>query len=363
MLSYQVLEYYKLVLQELNKFKESMNFLLEWENEYSKTIVTILPKILSSSTTNSGDSVHYIVKGGKIVQDFDNVIKEFKTTFKFVETLTIYGSIKQNISQYKNTNNIEEDYINIFFNETDLLFKVYQEFIQDDKSKEKAVKFGQEVCKYKNTFNTCQHTYQNLINLLTSNENVISQNKNYKEIQIQLLNVEYNVQEFLEKLNNINNAYTEIGNLLIKDKKNIEFEKLRIVKIESGSLLSDIIGNAAIVGVLALFLTKTIQWAFNKFTTDGKIGRHTELSKCLKEEIDLGEEMKKYGYDISDSKENIEKTYNEISKNLLNIARSSAKIKIDDEIYSMKDNLSNNYLEEATKLYLQESNDKNDIEE
>lgn len=363
MLSYQVLEYYKLVLQELNKFKESMNFLLEWENEYSKTIITILPKILSSNTTTSGDSTHYIVKGGQIIQNFDNVIKEFKTNFKFVETLTIYGSIKQNISQYKSINHIEEDYINIFFNETDSLFKVYQEFIQDDKSKEKAVKFGQEVCKYKNTFNTCQHTYQNLVNLLTINENIILQNTNYKELTIQLLNVEYNLQEFSEKLNNINEVYTEIGNLLIENKKSIEFEKLKIVKIESGSLFSDIIGNTAIIGVLALFLTKTIQWAFNKFTTEGKIGRHTELSKSLKEEIDLGEEMKKYGYDISESKQTIEKTYNAISKNLLNIARSSAKIKVDDEVFSIKDNLSINYLQESTKLYLQESNDKNDIEE
>ena len=362
MLSYQLLEYYKLVLQELNKFKESMNFLLEWENDYSKTIMTILPKILSSRTSTSGNDVHYIIRDGKIISDFDAIMKNFKNNFKFVDTLTIYGSIKQNIGQYKEINNIEKDYIDIFFNETDSLFAVYQDFIQNDNLKEKAVAFGQEVCKYKITFNTCQHTYQNLINLLTINKNMINENSNYKEITIQLLNVEYNLQEFSEKLNNINEVYTEIGNLLLKDGNSIEFEKLRIVKIESGSLLSDIIGNTAIIGVLALLLTKTIQWAFNKFTTEGKIGRHTELSKCLKEEINLGEEMKKYGYDISDSKQTIEKTYNAISKNLLNLARSSAKIKVDDEVYSIKDNLSISYLQESTKLYLQESNDKKDME-
>jgi len=354
MLSYQVLEYYNFVLKELNNLKENMLILFDWEKEYTETTLNILNKILISNTENYSDgTTHYKVPGGKLISTFNNIMDNFKKNFKFVDTLTMYGSVKLNITKYKLENNIDEDYIDEFFKETDNLFNAYQNFIQNDDSKEKAIIFGQEVCKYKNTFNTCQNTYQNLVNLLTSKDISIIDDDNYQEITIQLLDVEYTLSEFSEKLNNINSVYLEIANMI---KNDFNIKELKISKIESGSLYSDIFGDKGIIAALALLLTKSINWTFNKFTTEGKIGRYTELAKCLKEEINLGEEMKKYGYNITDSKENIEKAYNAISKDLLNITRSSAKIKINDKIYSVNDNLSKKYLNENKKLLLDENN-------
>lgn len=94
-----------------------------------------------------------------------------------------------------------------------------------------------------------------------------------------------------------------------KVENSIEYEKLKIVKIESGSLLSIILGDKNIIEAIGLLLNKTINLIFNKYTQEGKIYRQNELARTLKETVELGEELKKVEYDISSSEENIEKTF------------------------------------------------------
>ena len=80
MLSYQVLEYYKFVLDKLDEFEPSIEFLLHWEREYNEMAKDVLTKILSTKLKNSdsnGNS-HYIIKDGELISKFTALMKDFK---------------------------------------------------------------------------------------------------------------------------------------------------------------------------------------------------------------------------------------------------------------------------------------------
>ena len=66
----------------------------------------------------------------------------------------------------------------------------------------------------------------------------------------------------------------------------------------------------------------------------------------------MAETLKKMGYEIDDSKDYIQKAFICSTKNLVNIASKSAKIKVNDETHELNDNLKIKYLEENKKLLL-----------
>lgn len=360
MLSYEVLEYYKFVLDKLDEFEPSIEFLLHWERKYNEMAKDVLTKILSTKLKNSDSNgnAHYIIKDGELISKFTALMKDFKSTFDFFGAFSKYGKMKQDIINYKNEYLIKKDYIEDFFSEIDNIFDLYQGFIQSDDQKEKAIIFGQGVINFKGTFDTCKSTYKNLINLSTNLFEDIEGNKE-KIIEIQLLNVEYDLEQFTSNLESINNIYCQIGNMVYKEKTNIGYEKLKIVKIESGSLLSIILGDKNIIEAIGILLNKTINLVFNKYTREGKIYRQNELARTLKETAELGEQLKSLGYDISSSQEDIEKTFAIVTKEMLKIATSSPKIKIDQEIHKMDDYSSTKFLESATTLYLNAGDKEN----
>lgn len=361
MLSYQVLEYYKFVLNKLEEFESSIKLLLDWENEYNTIVKETLIKILStkSTSTDSYGNTHYIIKDGELIRKFTTLMKDFKASFDFFGAFSKYGKMKQDIMNYKNENIIKNDYIEKFFDEIDKIFALYQEFVQSDDKKENAILFGQGAIKFKGIFDICKSTYENLVELSMNNLEKIEV-ENDKTLEIQLLNVEYTLEQFTKNLESINEIYCQIGNIIYKENNSTGYEKIKIIKVESGSLLSIILGDKNIIEAMGLLLNKTINLVFNKYTREGKIYRQNELARTLKETVELGEELKKIGYDISSSDENIEKTFAIVTKEMLSIASSSPKIKLDEKIYKMEDYNSTKFIESTRTLYLEEGKtDKN----
>ena len=364
MLSYQILEYYKFVLTRLNEFEGNIDLLLNWKNEYDTMAKETLTKILSTKTANSDSSgnTHYIVKDGGLIGNFTTLMKNFKSEFDFFGAFSSYGKMKQDIVNYKIENSIKSDYIEIFFKEIDNIFELYQNFIQSDDKKEDAILFGQGVIKFKGIYETCKSTYKNLIDLSLNNMNDVNEENNNETLEIQLLNVDFTLEQFTKNLESLNRMYCEIGNIIYKENTNMGYEQLKIVKIESGSLLSIIFGDKNIIEALGLLLNKTINLVFDKFTREGKIYRQNELTRTLKETVELGEELNNLGYDISSSKEDVEKTFAIVTKEMLNIASSSPKIKVNEKIYKIDDYNSPKFLESATKLYLDEGKTNKNLE-
>ena len=196
--------------------------------------------------------------------------------------------------------------------------------------------------------------------LYSGNKKVESQ----KTIEIQLLDVEFNLEEFNSILDSINKVYYELGNIMYPNIGEIHYEKLEIIKIESGSIWSILFGNENILSAVAKFLNRTIDLVFNKFTIEGKLSRQKEINNAIKDSLEMAETLKKMGYDIDESKEEIQKAFLCSAKNLFNIASKSAKIKVNNEMHELSDNLKNRYLEENKKLLLTDGNVvKNEIKE
>ncbi len=183
-------------------------------------------------------------------------------------------------------------------------------------------------------------------------------------MEIQLLDVEFNLEEFTSVLRSIDEVYYELGNIMYPNCGGINYEKLKIIKIESGSIWTKVFGDKNILSAIAKFLNKTIELLFNKFTIEGKLSRQQGINSAIKDSLKMARNLKEMGYEVDESEENIQKAFLCSTQNLLNIATRSAKIKVNDEVHELKSDLKTKYIEENKTLLLTDGNsiDKNDEE-
>lgn len=353
MLSYEIHNYYSFVNDKLEEMNKIFKILFDWKEKYNDKCEHILNKILTSKIVTSGNETHYILQNGVIVKSFDETMEELQKNFNAITVTIKYGAIKKEIETYKVENNIKADYIEEFFGHTDYMLEIYQEWIQNLKSKEHAIRLGEQIIKYEKIFSTCKKVYENFLNLYTGNEGMEGKNT----IEIQLLDVEFDLEEFNSVLDSINKVYYELGNIMYPNMGGTQYEKLKIIKIESGSIWSILFGNENILSAVAKFLNKTIDLIFNKFTTEGKLSRQQGMNNAIKDSLEMAKTLEEMGYNIDESKENIQKAFLCSTKNLVNIASKSAKIKVNDEIHELNDNIKIKYLEENKKLLLTDGND------
>lgn len=335
MLSYQILDYYEFINKELEIFKGVLNPIFEWSQTYFEYSTDALTKLLKSNVSSGTDGTHYVIKDGKIKTGYDEIVKSMKSVFSSYIIFKAFGEFKQKIKYYKVENDIRiDDYINDFIEETENLFETYQEFQKDDTNQIKMINFANELMKYRMLFNNTIKMYSDYYLLSTNNDK--DEEKNARTICIQLLEVEYTMDEFVTILKDINDSYLEIGNLIFQNSKISEYKKIRILKIESGSLFSKISGEKIIIDVLKKVLTKAITWLHTKIQEGDSVLTHQKFASALKEDAELMKMLEENGCDISASKENMEKAFNLLSKQALHLAKSTSNIKIDNEEFNMK---------------------------
>lgn len=357
MLSYEVREYYSFLNKEIKEFEPFIEIILEFSDKYKENTTECLKKILSTSNTNiTGSMTYYGVNGGKIIENFKNVIKNFKNTFNFFEVFSKYSILKNDINKYIENNNIEDESIIQFFLEVDNFFESYQSFMQSDNDIKLAIDFGQSVKEFERTYKTLKLSYKEIEKKLLDVSFETYEESNLKKIDIQLLGIEYSFEDFVSKLNIINNIYCEIGNVIYT---NETFEKLRIIKIESGSLLSIILGDKNIIEALSTLLNKSVNMVFNKFTYEGKIYRHSEFRNELLADVEATKRLKELGYDTEEAQKNNNEALTLLTKDLLKLSKSSSKIKIDNNEYDMKDENKIKFLESYRILQLESGEEKN----
>ena len=350
MLSYQIINYYELINKELTKLYQVLNPIFEWSEKYITYTTETLTKILKARTASASDGTHYIVGEGKIKSEYENNVKEMKRVFSSYLIFKAFGEFKQTIDYYKNENNIDtEDYIQNFINETDNLFNAYQEFQKDDENQIKMINFANELIKYKMLFENTLKMYADY-SLLSENEEVIDKQNN-TVLCIQLLEIDYTMEEFATLLKNINDSYYEIENLLTNNIQSVKYNELKIVKIESGSLFSKVSGEKIIIEILKKILKKAVTWVQANFQQEDKILSHQKFAVTLKEDAELMKLLQDNGCDITASKQNLEKAFNLLSKQTLHLAKSACNVKIDDEEFKMESKQKQKFLTEIkTKL-------------
>lgn len=169
---------------------------------------------------------------------------------------------------------------------------------------------------------------------------------------IALENVEYNVYEFTQILENIQKAYVTLQMV------NGSNEKLQIVKIESGSFMSWLFGDKGILSVLAKALESLTDTLFRKYTKEGKLLTHNESILALRETAELSNFLKENGHNTDVADAAIGDTLGCLAVNLQNIVNKSPNVKINDEVFSLKQEISQKYIEDSSKKLFQNTSDK-----
>lgn len=354
MLSYQVREYYEYLSKKLKDFKPNMELIIEFENQYQETTTNILKKVISTKhTTKDSNGTHYIIKDGGIQEQFKNMIRGFKSKFEFFNVFNDYAILKSDIQNYIGKVKVNDKSILNFFENVDEFFRLYQKFMQSDNDVELAIEFGQYIKEIASAYNSIVNVYTEIENNICDSKNIGDDEGNEK-ICIQLLDVQYDLEEFSDKLKLIAKIYDEIGFIIYKEKS---FSKIQIEKIESGSLLSLIFGDKNIIESIALLLNKSVNLIFNKFTYEGKMIRHKEFREQLLADIELLEKMKKLGYNVEEAEKNNMESLTLLTKSLLELSSSSPKIKIDNNEYSIKESEQQKFIENSKKLLLSDGNE------
>lgn len=353
MLSYQAREYYNFLNQKIEEFEPHIQIILEFSDKYKENITNCLKKVLGTkhTTTSTGSTItYYGVEGGKIIDSFKNTIKEFKSKFNFFDVFSQYSILKNEVNKYLEQNRIEDKSIKGFFDEVDNFFLLYQKFMQSDNDINLALDFGQCVKEFERTYMMLKNSYTEIEkNLLEKKDLLIANDDSLKNIEIQLLGTKYSFEEFINKLTIINNIYCEIGNIIYKE---TTYKRLEIIKVESGSLLSAILGDKNIIESLSLLINKSINLVFNKFTYEGKIYRHKEFRDELLADVDLVEKMRALGYDVEEARKNNNESLTMLTSDLLKIANSSSKIKVDNKEYNIDTSARDKFLDETKTLQL-----------
>lgn len=359
MLSYQLLNYYEFIEKELEILGETLVPIFDWVEKYKEFISKTNTQILKSSVSTSGNNKIYTVANARIKENYADIVKEFKSKFSSYIVFDTVGKFKQKITEYKKQNSIEaEDAISLLIKETDDLFAAYDEFQKDDTEQTKFINFANKLVEYKVLYKNSKIKNSDFIKLTTDIGN-LEINKEEK-LKIQLLDVEYSLKEFSDNLQYIDEAYNEIGNLIYADTSSVSYRKLQILKIESGSLFSEIFGDKTIIEIFTKILRKAIQWVYGKDEKDIELERHTKLAKALKDDAEIMQMLSEQGCDIEDSKQILSKALNIISKDMLNLAKSSYNIKVNDEQFKIEDYKYGKFLTNASMKKL---NSKSETEE
>ena len=345
MLAYQIFNYYEYIDQELKKMEEILEPIFIWSNKYEQFITVSLTKILKSETVSQG-GIHYIVKEGKIKEDYNVMIKNLKSSFLPYKIFKPFGEFKQKVITYKDKNRIKNDYIEVLISEMEDVFDSYDKFQEDDKEQERLLNLANKLISLKASFFNAKLMYNDFKNLHTDIEKLDSENQ--ESLEIQLLDAEYSVNEFSNNLKNMDDIYNEIGNLIFSNSVSIEYEKLSIIKIESGSMLSRVFGNKNIIEIFCILLKKAVNWIQTKYELGEEIQTHRKLAVALKEDVELMGLLEKNGCNVEKSKQLIEKSFNKIAKEISEIVEKSANIKVNDEEFKIKESMYNKYLKEAS---------------
>lgn len=354
MLSYQILNYYKIIKDELIGLKKELEPVFTWTNLYTNNNINMIDKFFTCSTANSSDGIHYIIKGGNIRTEYKDIVKKMKSSFSSNSILK-FGELKQKIIQYRINNNIEiDDYIEGLIDETHKLFSCYDEFQKDDTSHIKMINLSNELIKYKGLLEKSIEMYSDFEKLYNENEEAYNIDG---ILCIQLLNEEFSMGEFTSLLNKIENMYDETMSLL-QNKKENKISELKIIKIESGSLFSKIAGESISIKFVKDILKKIIMIVHKEYEVENKIITHQSIAKTLKDDINIMKTLQECGCNIDKSKQLLEKTFNQLAKDGLDIAKSSGNIKIDDEEFSIKKSIKQKFLNDTKKKLLNSGNEE-----
>ncbi len=353
MLAINSIDYYSSIKEKLLNLELEIKFIQENVPIVERQDIVI--SILKSSSSRSGDKTFFTINRSSnsvgLLAQYNDKFAIFKKQFNILSFFGKLATVKSEITQiFKEYNHEEKNVISLLDNLTELA-ELYQNIIQSNDDKKNIVIFFDAAEKYATKYRSVVNGINEYLKTIINKPKELKQH-NVKTLELQLLDIEYDVREFAEILQHLDVTYSTIAGLI----PNISISRLQIIKIESGSLLSKILGDNNIIEVISYTFKKVVDWVYHTYTKEGKVELNSKLMQEISTDADIIEKLEAMGIETEKSKENLADTLNVITRELYNIAIKAPRIKINDNEIKVTD--AKRYLEYSTK-YLNESKDGN----
>jgi len=354
MLTYQLLEYSSEIVQALKEFSMSARMLFQyarWYTAHKSDISSFIIRESKHATTVVGGKSYNAYIGGNnqsLVSDFTENVNAFRKSVKLRELSKYLEVLENRIESYRTINEINDSIMDNLLTMAERTLDDYDTFLQSNNHSD-AFAFSESANSFFIDFINALDYYESYHAMITPYEHHVTGVDNVKELEIQLLDVEFSFDDFIKNLNAINIMYNELKLVM---QQNAPIPDLIVIKIESSSLLGKLLGADPIIEAIGLFLKRTINLIFDKFTKEGQIATNSQIRAQLRDDIELAEKLKACGYDISSTDETIQKTFAKITKETFRLASSSPKFKINGEELSYVNHKKQEYLNALQTLHI-----------
>lgn len=356
MTSYELLDFYNEILQQMQSLNAYTNELSKLLDEVSIKQNNLLSTIYQDSFSNINNSNAIASlndlksKRNSVIAVIQNFAMNFDVLGNYQRLLDSRKSIEDIFKKYEFGLKEEKDKILSLLSEYNSVTKIIFEYIKT-KSNSIIVELLNKITLIVNKYNDFISTYQNINNFMSKTENEIEIKENEKIFEIQFYDEQINPEYFTESIQAVRDSYEimcQISNVSTTE------HKLKVVKIESGSLFIKVIGDALSLGVLEYLMKKIINLIFNKFTFEGQVLRSKQILDLIKEDTEVASKYKELGLNIEFG-ENINKLHFMLVKSIKKLIGQTTKVKIDKEKFYLKDILKQKYLTESKMSFLEES--------
>lgn len=353
MTSYELLDFYEKVL---NKMKE----LDEYTSELSKLIIDLNQHKDQMLNTIYGDGVN---SNSNVLQSninernaVINSMQRFALNFDVLKNEKKLIRVKDKIEDILNSSSIsleeEKNKIINLLDEYDKVTSIIYEYVRT-RNNSIIVELLNKVTSIVNAYDKFIQSYKNIKEFMLKTENKAEVKETEKLLILHFYDEHIEIEDYISNFKSINESYgimCEIFHISSND------YKLRVLKIESGSLFEKFLGAEAAIEALSFLIKKITEWVFSKFTFEGQVLRHKQILDLITQDLEIRAKYKELGFEIGLDNEEIVKRHYQVVKSIAKLIGRTTKVKIDDKEFSLEDHLKQKYLEESKTLFLKESN-------
>lgn len=296
-------------------------------------------------------------------QDALNMVNQAKSEFNsspgIVNKITLkqfYGHVDSIEENLKNINLVDSDGIDIsktLIELVDEYQKIYESYARNNNNSLAAFNLAKSAKNLVIQLNQIETAY-----------GVIKGNLGYSVdttsgSMLLMLSAKYSYSEFNAKLFTLENIYEELCGLC---NVNINDEPLQIVRIESGSLLANIRGNAVVVHLMIELISSAFNYTYNRFSETGKVEQLSKKVELLDKMIDMSAKLKESGVDTTGMDDNLNKAAVVISSELNKMIIGETVVIINGKKFAIASNLKKKYLSHSKKLLIPHDTVKSEME-
>ena len=160
------------------------------------------------------------------------------------------------------------------------------------------------------------------------------------------------LEDFTNRLFAISKIYHELAELL-----NASVAPLRIAKIESGSLLTKLVGDTKVVDLFVDVMRGAAKFYHRNYTNEGKIAAIAPKVEMVEKVLGLAKKLEDAGVDVEIAKEQLGKSAHEIATQLNALLSDQPTISVNGEKISVGEAMTRSMLENNKTRLIAPSSD------